>query len=156
AGQRARQRCDQPKHDRRTWLDATLAGRQQHDTQVNDVAHDMEAETAPRDALTSDPSPHRSHSGSLPGTKAQAVLSRVAKCSGIGNACQSWSSPLDAALHRHSALGMRAPYLRRLLAVSGDDAHALIDFPRDALWSTGFQECQATGTARFEDPFPGF
>src|SRR5262249_42664418 len=50
---------------------------------------------------------------------------------------------------------MRAAYTRCLLAMSGDDAYTLIDLLCDVLWSTGFQERNATGTARLEDPLSG-
>src|ERR1700740_2629483 len=73
----------------------------------------------------------------------------------MANTLSSICKTHDAALHWHGTLGMRASYPRRLLAMSGNDAHALIELLCDVLRSTGFQERNATGAARLEDPLPG-
>src|SRR4029450_867473 len=58
-------------------------------------------------------------------------------------------------LHGHRALSLAAAYPRRLLAVPGDDADALVDLTNDILRSAGLQERDTTRAAGGEDPLTG-
>src|SRR5215510_13298763 len=70
--------------------------------------------------------------------------------------CQTlWCRTYVPSLHGHSALRMGTAYSRRLLAVPGDDADALVDPTYDILRSAGLQERDATCAAGGEDPLTG-
>src|SRR5437867_3308181 len=70
--------------------------------------------------------------------------------------CQTlWCRTCIPSLHGHGALRMGMAYPRRLLAVPGDDADALVDLTHDILRSAGLQERDATRLARGEDPLTG-
>src|SRR5437867_2911416 len=71
--------------------------------------------------------------------------------------CQTlWGRTCVASLHEHRALRMGTAYSRRLLAMPGDDADALVNLACDVFRSAGFQERNATRAARGEDPLTGF
>src|SRR4029450_9870206 len=70
--------------------------------------------------------------------------------------CQTlWGRTYVPSLHGHSALRMGTAYSRRLLAVPGDDADALVNLTYDVFRSAGLQERNAPRTAGGEDPLTG-
>src|SRR6266571_8612194 len=70
--------------------------------------------------------------------------------------CQTlWCRTCIPPLHGHGALRMGAAYSRRLLAVPGNDADALVNLACDVFRSAGLQERDATRLARGEDPLTG-